>query len=81
MFVFANQGESAEAAHEYLRKERIEIQNVILDTRMDVGRQLRSAALPTTVFFDREGKLAGVRMGELSAGSLVQQLAPLKQSR
>ena len=81
VFVFANQGESAEAAHEYLRKEGIEIQNVILDTRMDVGRQLRSAALPTTVFFDREGKLAGVRMGELSAGSLVQQLAPLKQSR
>ena len=45
------------------------------------GVSYAPAALPTTVFFDREGKRAGVRFGELSAGSLVQQLAPLKQSR
>lgn len=81
VFVFANQGESAEAARTYLRDERIDIRNVILDPAMDVGRQLRSAALPTTVFYDREGKLAGVRMGELSEASLAQQLVPLKRSR
>jgi thiol-disulfide isomerase/thioredoxin len=79
VFVFANQGESPETAREYLRNERIDLRNVIVDTHMDIGRQLRSAALPTTVFFDRDGRFAGVRMGELSAGSLAQQLAPLKQ--
>ena len=80
-FVFANQGENEEAADAYLRKEHLDIENIVLDTEMNIGRQLRSAALPTTLFFDREGELVGVRMGELSAASLAQQLAPLKDSR
>lgn len=80
-FVFANQGETADAAGAYLSQERLDIENVVLDTGMDIGRQLRSAALPTTLFFDREGKLVEVRMGELSAASLAQQLAPLKDNR
>lgn len=80
-FVFVNQGETAEAAGVYLREERLDIENIVLDKQMNIGRQLRSAALPTTLFFDREGRLVGVRMGELSAASLAQQLAPLQDSR
>ena len=81
VFVFANQGETAEAARAYLEKEDIQIQNVLLDTAMTIGRHTRSAALPTTLFFNRDGKLVNVRMGEVSAASLAQQLAPLKRDQ
>ena len=80
VFVFANQGESAAAARAYLEKEGIDIQNVILDSDLAIGRHVRSAALPTTLFFDSGGKLVNVRMGEVSAASLSQQLAPLRRS-
>lgn len=81
VFVFANQGETAEAARAYLQKESIDVQNVLLDPRMTIGRHAGSAALPTTMFFNRDGKLVNVRMGELSAASLAQQLAPLQREQ
>lgn len=81
VFVFANQGESAEATRAYLEKEGIQIQNVLLDTTSAIGKHAGSTALPTTLFFNRDGKLADVRMGEVSAASLAQHLAPLKRSQ
>ena len=80
VFVFANQGESAAAARAYLAKEGFDIQNVLLDSDLAIGRHVRSAALPTTLFFDSRGKLVKVRMGEVSAASLSQQLEPLRGS-
>ena len=80
VFVFANQGESEAAARAYLAKEGIAIQNVLLDSDLAIGKHARSAALPTTLFFDSGGKLVNVRMGEVSAASLSQQLEPLRRS-
>jgi thiol-disulfide isomerase/thioredoxin len=60
VFVFANQSEMAEAARAYLEKEDIQIQNVLLDTAITIGRHTGSAALPTTLFFNRDGKLVNV---------------------
>lgn len=80
VFVFANQGETAAAARAYLKNEDIDIQNVLLDADLAIGRHARSAALPTTLFFDSRGKLVNVRMGEVSAASLSQQLEPLRRS-
>lgn len=80
VFVVANQGESPAAARAYLQHEDINIDNVPLDTELAIGRHARSPALPTTLFFDRRGKLVSVRIGEVSAASLLQQLEPLRRT-
>lgn len=79
VFVFANQGESADTIRQYLAAENIDIANVILDRNMDVARHAGSAALPTTLFFDSRGKLHNTRMGQLSAASLAQQLEAVRR--
>lgn len=73
-FVFVNQGESAQAVRDYLAANKLALANVVLDERSDVGRALKSRALPTTFFFDRSGKLQKRRAGEVSAATLVEQL-------
>lgn len=80
-FVFANQGETADAVQHYLAAQHIDIANVILDTGMEVAHHAGSTALPTTLFFDRKGRLLNIRMGELSAASLAQQLESIRSDK
>jgi thiol-disulfide isomerase/thioredoxin len=78
VFVFANQGETADAVRRYLATEHIDIANVILDVNREVARHVGSRALPTTLFFDGKGRLRSARMGQLSAATLAQQLESLR---
>lgn len=80
VFVFANQGEAAADVERYLAAERIDIANVVLDPRQDIARYAGSKALPTTLFFDRNGSLADMRHGELSAASLAAQLGEIRHA-
>jgi len=73
-FVFVNQGESAQAVRDYLAGHKLALMNVVLDERSQVGGALKSRALPTTFFFDRNGQLQKRRAGEVSAATLVEQL-------
>ncbi len=73
-FLFVNQGESAAAVRQYLADEHIAIRNAMLDPGMEVAQRVASRALPTTLFLDAEGRLQSIRMGQLSAASLTQQL-------
>lgn len=73
-FLFVNQGESAAEVRQYLADERIALRNVMLDPGMEVAHQVASRALPTTLFLDAGGRLQSLRMGQLSAASLTQQL-------
>lgn len=74
VFVFANQGESAAEVRRYLAEQRLVLENVLLDPTRDLSLRTGSVALPTTLFFDRDGRLAWRRMGELSAGTVEQGL-------
>ena len=78
IFVFANQGETADAVRQYLAAEHIDIANVVLDAKQEVARHVGSRGLPTTLFFDTKGRLRNARMGQLSAASLTQQLETLR---
>ena len=73
-FVFANQGETTQAVRTYLGSEHIELDNVLLDARFQLGAATGSHALPTTLYFSAEGKLVERHMGELSAATLGQRL-------
>lgn len=77
VFVFANQGEPAQTIRHYLSQAHIDIANVILDSRLDIAHLAGSSALPTTLFFSKEGKLQSIRMGGLSAATLAEELGTL----
>jgi thiol-disulfide isomerase/thioredoxin len=74
VFVFANQGESADAIQKFLDREGLGLDNVLLDSRLELSSQTDSQALPTTLFFDGKGALVDRRIGELSAATLAQRI-------
>lgn len=76
-FVFLNQGESARQVEAFLRENRLDLKNVLLDPRSVAGARFGVMAFPTTLFFDASGKLVDQRLGELSRASLMQKLAAL----
>lgn len=74
-FIFANQGESADAIRQYLTAERLDLKNVLLDPHMKLGAQAGSGGgLPTTLFFNAEGRLVERHLGEISAGELAEKV-------
>lgn len=77
MFVFANQGESAEAVRQYLDAERLGLSHVLLDSQSRLGPALGSGGLPTTVFFDRQGRRVEAHMGALHAAALAAMLSSI----
>ncbi len=76
-FVFLNQGESAELVQTYLQNYQLELHNVLLDSKGEAGSQFSRGMLPTTIFFDAQGRLVDIRLGELSYPSLLQRLEML----
>lgn len=78
VFIFANQGEAASAVRTYIAAQAPQPENVLLDPTGSIARHVSSAGLPTTLFFNRHGRLADVRMGELSRSSLEQRVKLLQ---
>jgi thiol-disulfide isomerase/thioredoxin len=77
-FVFVNQGEEPPAVVEYLSRQRLVLRNVLLDPQGSTGAALDTGALPTTLFFDANGLLVSIRLGELSSATLNQRLAAIR---
>ena len=77
-FVFANQGESPEAVRRYLLAERLALQEVWLDPAAQLGPALGSRGLPTTVFYDAQGRQVGAHVGVLNEAALRARLAALR---
>jgi len=47
---------------------------VLTDIRASMGRTTGSHALPTTLFYDAQGRQVDAHLGELSAASLMHNL-------
>jgi len=77
-FVFANQGEGAGEVHTFLASQTLQLDNVLLDSGGRLGQLVGSRALPTTLFYDAEGRQVGSHLGELSSASLARALETLK---
>jgi thiol-disulfide isomerase/thioredoxin len=73
-FVFANQGETADTVRKYMAAEHIALENVLLDSRSQLGSLTSSGVLPTTLLYHANGALAERRLGELSAATLARRL-------
>ncbi len=79
-FVFVNQGEDGATAQRYLSAGQLNLANVLLDPGAALGREVGSGALPTTLFYNANGRLVDNHLGELSAASLASKLDPLRTS-
>ncbi len=78
-FVFLNQGEPADKVRAWLQARKLPLRQVLMDADRQAAAAFRQSALPTTLFFDAEGRLVSTRIGELSAATLnerLQRLAP-----
>ncbi len=74
-FLFADQGENGETVRRYLAaRAGPAAESVLLDPDSLLSRHLEAPGLPTTFFFDANGRLVDTHVGELSAGSLAAKL-------
>ncbi|KCB26300.1 prolipoprotein diacylglyceryl transferase family protein [Bordetella hinzii] len=73
-FLLINQGESAATVREFLAGQGLVFKDVLLDPASQAMPALRTRGLPTTLFFDAQGRLAQAHMGELTAARLRQTL-------
>ncbi len=76
-FIFVNQGESAEHVQGFLRSSGLRLRHVLLDPKGQASARFSQSALPTTLFFDAQGRLVDLRVGELSDATLMQRLDAL----
>lgn len=79
LFVFANQGEDAEAVRRYLRTQGLAPAQVLLDPQARLGPALGSAGLPTTVFINRQGQRVDAHLGALNAAALASRVEALRR--
>lgn len=77
-FVFVSQGEGPEAVRRFLEKQGLTAEWVLLDPETRLSQALGIQGLPTTLFFDREGRLVSRHLGELSEALLLGYLRVLR---
>ena len=80
-FVFANQGENRATVEQYLRAAGLELDGVVLDAGARIGPEIGSGGLPTTLFYNAEGRLVDTHVGLLTSGSLDGKLDRLRPRR
>ncbi len=72
--VLLNQGEDATVISEFLHSQRLDLDHVLLDPTSRAMHETRSRVLPTTLFFDADGRLVDRHTGELTRASLADTL-------
>lgn len=79
-FVFVNQGEGPEQIRDYLQAEGLALDNVLLDPFSSLMNEVGARGLPTTLFFDADGRLMDFHMGELTQAGLASKLKAIAGS-
>lgn len=74
-FVLADQAETRATVQDYLEREGLVLQGVVLDTRSRLANEFETVGLPTTLFFDASGRHVLTHAGEMSAVMLDNYLA------
>src|SRR5699024_1569805 len=69
-FVFVNQGEGEGRVRTFVQGEGLSLDHVYLDPHGRLSAAMGAHGLPTTLFYNAQGELVDVRMGELSSATL-----------
>ena len=75
-FLFVNQAESMQSVSTYLATQGLTLDNVLFDASGRLGQAVGSMALPTTLFYQADGRLINSHLGELSQASLARAMEP-----
>lgn len=70
VFLMVNQGEQASTVQHFLQQKGLHFNHVLLDPLSEAMQTFGSRGLPTTLFFDAQGKLVDTHMGEITAARL-----------
>ncbi|MFJ3481826.1 prolipoprotein diacylglyceryl transferase family protein [Pseudomonas sp. NPDC090202] len=73
-FLFVNQAESPRDVATFLTAQGLHLDNLLFDDSGELAKRIGSAALPTTLFYQPDGRLLGSHLGQLSSASLKQYL-------
>ena len=79
-FLFVNQGEAASTVQGYLAREGLTLREVLLDAGSALGPAVGSRGLPTTLFYDAQGRQIDAHFGVLNAAALESRLQRLRPS-
>jgi thiol-disulfide isomerase/thioredoxin len=77
-FVFVNQGETRPDIERHLRSQGVALRNVLLDAWRATSAAFNQLAMPSTLFFDAQDRLARTRVGALSQATLGQGLRAIQ---
>lgn len=77
-FILINQGEDAATIEKYLQQHVQGLNNVLLDPQGQTAEKTGMFGLPSTLFFDAQGKLIASHMGELTHASLNQKIKQIQ---
>jgi thiol-disulfide isomerase/thioredoxin len=80
-FLFVNQGETAAAVRHYMSTQKLPLREVLLDTGSRLGPAVGSGGLPTTLFYDAQGRRVDAHFGVLNAAALESRLRALRRAR
>ncbi|NML16620.1 TlpA disulfide reductase family protein [Azohydromonas caseinilytica] len=78
-FLLVNQGESAAVVRAYLQREGLSSDGVWLDADKALGPAVGSQGLPTTLFFDAQGRRVHAHLGALNDAALQVRLKQLRE--
>jgi thiol-disulfide isomerase/thioredoxin len=76
-----NQGEAPAVVAAYLQRDGLTAGGVLLDGSRALGSAVGSAALPTTLFIDRDGRRVDAHVGILTEPALRARIAALRAAR
>jgi thiol-disulfide isomerase/thioredoxin len=80
-FLFVNQGDDEAAIKTFLSEHGWALRDVLLDRSSSLGPAVGSQGLPTTLFYDAQGRQLAAHMGVLNAAALELQLRKLRPLR
>lgn len=79
--LFANQGEEPERIRRFLEIVRLDGDRILLDPQRALMRKFGTVGLPATLFFDAEGRVQAVHVGEISRADLTSRMQDLQQNQ
>ena len=80
LFLFINQGESAQDVQAYLRGTQLPVRGVWLDLTSELGPAVGVAGLPATLFVNSDGRIVERHFGVLSEPALRARLRALREA-
>lgn len=76
-FLMVNQGEGAPTIRRFLQRMGLQFEHVLMDYGSAVLKDAGSGALPTTLFFDAQGRMTLLHTGEITAARLRDNIGQL----